>query len=61
MSMSQKDYQLIAEAIRYARTQGTNPDPFECVISFLCGALRQDNSRFNSDKFREACNANPRT
>jgi hypothetical protein len=46
--MTRKDYKLIAECISKA-------DTIQQVIDNLCLELKQDNIRFNSEKFREAC------
>lgn len=52
--MTRKDYQLIAEAIKsggYKMTNGEN-DKF---LNALTTALKQDNERFDTKRFLDAC------
>lgn len=60
--MSRKDYKLIAGAISTAsskiKSSGediTNSQVIDHIIYNLVNVLYQDNSRFNKDKFWDAC------
>lgn len=59
MSMSRRDYELIARTIRAVWTNERYLDSpshaLEVVAASLADALGQDNPRFNEDKFLEAC------
>jgi hypothetical protein len=50
MSMSRKHYVLLAETIHWSMDM-------EQLVDNLCIVLKQDNSDFNADRFREACGA----
>lgn len=56
MSMTKKDYELIAEAINKSekRNYGSHIITGDLVHNLMI-ALKQDNPRFNSDKFIIAC------
>jgi len=45
--MTRNDYKIIAEAFRQASTKDE-------VLENICVLLRQENVRFNEEKFREA-------
>jgi hypothetical protein len=51
MTMTKKDYKLIAEAIK-----SMPPIVARSVVaSFIAGALAKDNPRFDTQKFFKAC------
>jgi hypothetical protein len=49
--MTKKDYKLIAEAISMAN------DSKDSIIKILSNQLAEENPKFNSEKFIEACNS----
>lgn len=60
--MTKKDYVLIADQIRYAIELSRKSNSYNAAFPIIramavdmCEALRQDNPRFDDDKFREAC------
>ena len=55
--MTKKDYKLIAKAIRQARHDLNNewPSIFDEIIDNLAFELEADNSAFDADQFRKAC------
>ena len=61
--MSKKDYKIIAEAIwRSGYIKDSNKIRQEAkesmrrlIVNDLIGSLKQDNPRFDRDKFTEAC------
>jgi hypothetical protein len=58
--MTKKDYCLIASAISRARwnVSQCNQTPTESIdtlVVYLATMLKQDNPRFNEDKFKKAC------
>jgi len=62
MSMSRKDFQIIAEELKHKAPY--SDDHLEAHaqrsrdLEGICRALRQINPNFNEDKFREACAIN---
>ena len=56
--MTRKDYVLLAQAIQNAR-MGDVPKLHQAsvntVVDELCRVLKQDNPRFDSDRFKEQC------
>jgi hypothetical protein len=56
--MTKKDYELIAESIKYGAAVGTN---FEIAMKYLAVSLANDMERthrypnFNKDKFLKSC------
>ena len=54
--LSKKYYQAIAECIRNA-TSATEPNKVikDNLIDYLCHRFKQDNSRFDESKFKNAC------
>lgn len=58
--MTRKDYELIAAAFRKSRPARRDHDPERDVqwkvdVLNIAEKLRSDNSRFNTDRFVEAC------
>jgi hypothetical protein len=62
--MSKKDYQAIAAAIYRTRARhaaftqhfdGVRYSAFDSLVEEMGDMLAADNSRFNADRFREAC------
>jgi len=55
--MTRKDYKLIAEELRIERRMCETSEElrgFDCAVSAVASALRQDNFRFDFRKFSEA-------
>lgn len=62
MTMHKKDYERIASAIKPTVLSALRDDPHhgghgivKRIVDDLCDALKRDNARFDSSKFREAC------
>ena len=59
MSLSRKHYRVIASNIKYCTIKCNNNTRSiinkERLIKELCIEFRKDNSAFNSDVFRDAC------
>lgn len=57
--MTRKDYKIIAKALREAvLSPGLDTQTLSVAIGWLELALKEDNSKFNADKFRTACGLN---
>ena len=52
MTMTRKDYELIAKALRCARDNGNN---WSTAVMEIADALRGENPRFDKSKFYDAC------
>jgi hypothetical protein len=53
--MTRKDFELIANAVRYA---GLGPRAVLQVAESIASKLKEFNPRFNKDKFIAACGGN---
>jgi hypothetical protein len=58
--MTKKDYCLIATAINRARwnvsqCNQTSTESIDTLVVYLAAMLKQDNPRFDEDKFKKAC------
>lgn len=56
MSLTRKDYKEIATCINVSR-DSVQPryTSTSVLIALLCGYMREDNPRFNAEKFKEDC------
>lgn len=54
MSMTKKDYQLIAKELQWADNHGWT-DHIELMAESLADAFEADNPNFDRDKFLAAC------
>lgn len=50
--MNQRDHKLIANVLRHAAERG---DETARICEYFALVLRQENSRFNRDRFLDAC------
>jgi hypothetical protein len=58
MSLSRKDYEAIAEAVRESKPGMLSQEPYDTwtyVIFNLCDVFEKDNHRFDRVKFFKAC------
>lgn len=55
MSMTKKDYIVIAAIIDSAQAEHGSSDGLDDVAKELAAYFKRDNSRFDHDRFMEAC------
>lgn len=55
MSMTKKDYEVIARALDAPSCELMNAGVYELVAKALADALEADNKKFDRDKFLTAC------
>ena len=55
MSMTKKDYELVARSLDVPSCELMKAGVYELVAKALADAFEKDNSKFDRDKFLKAC------